>query len=332
MTQRKLRLMSGMRPTGELHLGNYLGALENWVTLQDEYECYFSVVDLHALTTAYAETEHLQKRMREMVLDWLAAGLDPDKCAIFVQSEIKEIAELHTLFSMVTPLPWLERVPTYKDQLQQLKEKEINTYGFLGYPLLQAADILICQAEVVPVGEDQLPHLELTREVARRFNHLYNAQMFPEPEARLNKIKLLPGLDNRKMSKSYQNYLAMTASTDVINTKVRSMVTDPGRIQKTDPGNPDICAVYAYHKIFNEPNAVDVEQNCKAGTIGCVDCKKRLANVLHDLIGPMHDRKEELLKRPDYVRHILDEGAVKMRKMAQQTIEQVREIMGLKWV
>ena len=329
-TQTKKSLMSGMRPTGEMHLGNYLGALDNWIQLQDEFNCYFSIVDWHALTTAYKEVDLLEDRIFDMACDWLASGLDPNKCAIFRQSEIKEIAELHLLFSMIIPLAWLERVPTYKDQLQQLKEKEINTYGFLGYPLLQSADILICQAEVVPVGEDQVPHVELTREVGRRFNHLYNTEIFIDPLARLTENKVLPGLDNRKMSKSYKNYIRLSASPDEVLTKVKSMVTDPERIRKDDPGNPYICSVYAYHKIFNTENSAEVESACKSGSIGCMQCKKLLADKLIELIQPIHERKEDLLQRPDYVRDVLAEGAKQTRIKANETMEKVREIMGIK--
>ena len=325
----KKSLMSGMRPTGELHLGNYLGALANWLDLQNEFDCYFSVVDWHALTTAYRETEQLQDRIFDMTCDWLAAGLDPNKCAIFRQSDIKEIAELHLLFSMITPLSWLERVPTYKDQLQQLKDKEINNYGFLGYPLLQAADILICQAEVIPVGEDQVPHIELTREVGRRFNHLYGEEVFIDPQARLTENKVLPGLDNRKMSKSYNNYIPLSASPDEVRAKVRSMVTDPNRIKKDDPGNPEVCSVYAYHKIFNPDNAVEIGDRCRAGTIGCMDCKGLLAEKLIALIEPIYLRKQELLKNKDYVHDVLAAGADKTRAKAQTTMDEVRRVMGI---
>jgi tryptophanyl-tRNA synthetase len=329
-TQAKKSLMSGMRPTGELHLGNYLGALDNWIQLQEEFNCYFSIVDWHALTTAYKEVDQLEDRIFDMACDWLASGLDPNKCAIFRQSEIKEIAELHLLFSMIIPLSWLERVPTYKDQLQQLKEKEINTYGFLGYPLLQSADILICQAEVVPVGEDQVPHIELTREIGRRFNHLYNTEIFIDPLARLTENKVLPGLDNRKMSKSYKNYIPLSASPDEVLTKVKSMVTDPERIRKDDPGNPYICSVYAYHKIFNTENRAEVEVACKAGSIGCMQCKRMLADKLIELIQPIHERKQDLIQRPDYVRDVLAEGAKKTRIKANETMEKVRKIMGIR--
>ncbi|OEH85714.1 tryptophan--tRNA ligase [Desulfuribacillus stibiiarsenatis] len=330
MTDVKKTLMSGMRPTGELHLGNYLGALENWVKLQNEYNCFFSIVDWHALTTAYKEVEQLDMRIFDMACDWLAAGLDPKQCAIFRQSDIKEIAELHLLFSMIIPLSWLERVPTYKDQLQQLKEKEINTYGFLGYPLLQACDILVCQGEVIPVGEDQVPHIELTREIGRRFNHLYNSEVFKDPIAKLTENKVLPGLDNRKMSKSYQNYIRLTASPDEIMQKVRSMVTDPERIRKDDPGNPEVCSVYAYHKIFNTDQAQEVATACKAGTIGCMQCKKILAEKLTLLIQPIYEKKQELVANPDYVKDVLNDGAKKTRAIALQSLEKVRELMGVR--
>lgn len=325
----KKSLMSGMRPTGELHLGNYLGALENWVKLQEDYNCYFSIVDWHALTTAYKEAEYLSDRVFDMTCDWLAAGLDPNKCSIFRQSEIKEIAELHLLFSMIIPLSWLERVPTYKDQLQQLKEKDINTYGFLGYPLLQSADILICQAEAVPVGEDQVPHIELTREVGRRFNHLYQKEIFKDPLALLTENKVLPGLDNRKMSKSYGNYIPLAADPKTVIKKVKSMVTDPNRLRKDDPGNPEVCSVFAYHKIFNTIELTDIEKNCRQGTIGCADCKNKLASKLNILIEPIYNRKQELVNNKTYVYEVLDLGAEKTRAVAVNTLKQVRDVMGI---
>jgi tryptophanyl-tRNA synthetase len=233
------RIMSGMRPTGSLHLGNYFGALENWIRLQDEYECFFSIVQWHALTTGYEDTSDIKDNIMEMAIDWLSAGLDPERCTIFLQSGVKEIAELHLLLSMIVPLSWLERCPTYKDQLAQLKEKDITTYGFLGYPNLMAADILVHKASVVPVGEDQNPHLELSREIARRFNYIYG-DTFPEPQAKMNQIKVLPGLDGRKMSKSYNNAIALSDSPDTIREKVRQMITDAEKIRKNDPGHPDI--------------------------------------------------------------------------------------------
>ncbi|MGB4648496.1 MAG: tryptophan--tRNA ligase, partial [Acetivibrionales bacterium] len=257
----KKTMLSGMRPTGALHLGNYFGALENWVKLQDEYDCYYFIADWHALTTGYEDTSELKSNINSMVIDWLSAGLDPEKCTIFLQSSVKEHAELHLLFSMMTPLSWLYRCPTYKDQLAQLKDRNITTYGFLGYPCLQAADILMYKAAAVPVGEDQVPHVELTREMARRFNYIFG-EVFPEPQAKLTKAKVLPGTDGRKMSKSYNNTIALSDDPDTVRKKVMSMVTDPARIRKDDPGHPEVCTVFSFHKVFNEEGVADTEAQC----------------------------------------------------------------------
>lgn len=323
---KRQRIVSGMRPTGELHLGNYFGALENWVRLQDEYECFYFIADWHALTTGYEDTSSIKENTRKVIIDWLSAGLDPKKCVIFNQSDIKEHAELHLLFSMIVPLPWLTRCPTYKDQIKQLKEKNIDTYGFLGYPCLQAADILVYKADAVPVGEDQLPHLELTREIGRRFNYLYG-EVFPEPQAKMTKAKVLPGLDGRKMSKSYGNTILLSEQPDEIRKRVNTMITDPARIKKDDPGHPDVCSVYAYKKIFNEAEVKDIESSCKTGKIGCVQCKKALAEKVIEYLQPMLEKREELMKTPDIVDSILEEGAVKAREIARETMEQVRGAM-----
>jgi tryptophanyl-tRNA synthetase len=324
----KQRIMSGMRPTGNLHLGNYFGALENWVKLQNDYDCFFSIVDWHALTTGYEDTKDLKDNILNIAVDWISAGLDPEKNTIFVQSAVKEIADLHLLLSMIVPLSWLERCPTYKDQLQQLKEKNIATYGFLGYPNLQAADILIHKADIVPVGEDQLPHLELAREIARRFNYMYG-ETFPEPQAKMNQIKLLPGLDGRKMSKSYNNTIALSDSPDMIREKVKTMITDPQRIRKTDPGNPYICSVYAYHKIFSIDIVKEVEENCKAGTIGCVQCKKLLADNIVAYMAPMYEKRIKLLEDKNKIIDILKTGTAAARVIAKQTISEVYEKMNM---
>ena len=323
-------ILSGMRPTGALHLGNYFGALENWVKLQNEYECYFEVADWHALTTGYEDTSEIKDNITDLIIDWLSAGLNPEKCHMFVQSKVKEHAELHLLLSMTTPLSWLERCPTYKDQLAQLKEKNISTYGFLGYPNLMAADIMLYKSDVVPVGEDQLPHLELTREMVRRFNFIFG-DVFPEPKALLTKAKVLPGLDGRKMSKSYGNTIALSDSPDTIRTKVKTMLTDPARIKKDDPGHPDICTVYAFHKVFNEEGVSEVESCCKAGTIGCVQCKKNLANKMVEYLEPIYDRRQEIIKTPDIIRDIINEGTKKATKKAQETMEEVRASMKIDW-
>ena len=326
--EKKGVILSGMRPTGRLQLGNLMGALDNWVKLQEEYQCFFSVVDWHALTTDYEDPERIRSNVQEMVIDWLSAGLDPEKCVIFKQSEVKEHAELYLLLSMLTPLSWLERCPTYKDQLIQLKEKNLATYGFLGYPLLQAADILIYKSNAVPVGEDQAPHIELTREIARRFNFLYR-EVFPEPKTLLNEVKLLPGIDGRKMSKSYGNTIFMSSSPEEIKEKVKLMITDPQRIRKSDPGDPDVCTVYAFHKIFNPEETKGIEEVCRKGEIGCVQCKKALAEKKIEHLRPIYEKRQELLKRPEYIREILDEGRAKAREKAVQTMEEVREAMML---
>jgi tryptophanyl-tRNA synthetase len=323
-------VLSGMRPTGPMHLGNYFGALANWVKLQDEHRCYFFVADWHALTTAYEDTSDLKEHINDLVIDWLSAGLDPEKCDMFLQSSVKEHAELHLLFSMNTPLSWLYRCPTYKDQISQLKDKNITTYGFLGYPLLQAADILIYRATAVPVGEDQIPHVELTREVARRFNHLYG-EVFPEPQTLLTEAKVLPGTDGRKMSKSYGNTIALSDPPDVVRKKVMSMLTDPARIRKDDPGHPDVCAVFSFHKVFNEEEVAEVESNCKAGKIGCVQCKKNLASKVVDYLAPIYERRQELLQKPAYIREVIEKGNDNARKIARATMAEVRRAMKIDW-
>lgn len=318
-----------MRPTGKLHLGNLFGALENWVKMQDEYDCFYCVVDWHALTTDYENPRKVGENVREMVMDWLSCGIDPQKAVVFKQSDVKEHAELHLLLSMLTPLSWLERVPTYKEQLHQIKGKNISTYGFLGYPLLQAADILVYKANAVPVGEDQAPHIELTREIARRFNYLYEQKIFPEPETLLNVYKVVPGLDNRKMSKSYNNIIEISIPLEEIPSRVRMMITDPGRIRKSDPGNPDICSVFAYHRIFNQDNPAEVEESCQKGSIGCVQCKTAVSTYMQNFLEPIYYKRRELEKNSQLVMDILAEGGKKARAVAQKTMEQVRQVMGL---
>ncbi len=326
----KGRIFSGMQPSGKFHLGNYLGALENWVRLQHDYECIFSIVDLHALTSKYEDTRELPENIHNMALDWLSAGLDPEKNIVFVQSQVKEHAELHLLLSMMTPLSWLERVPTYKDKLQQLgsQGKDINTYGFLGYPVLMTADIILYKADTVPVGEDQIPHLELAREIVRRFNHLYSP-VFPEPQAKLSKAPLLPGIDGRKMSKSYGNEIPYAASPDELRARVRLMVTDPQRIKKTDAGNPDVCTVHKFHKIFNLNQIDEISQSCRQAGIGCVDCKKRLAEQMVINLADIHVRRSEYEANPSRVKEILAYGNERARKMAAATMEEVRQAMNL---
>ncbi len=320
-----------MRPTGALHLGNYFGALENWVKLQKEYECFFFVADWHALTTGYEDTSDMKKNISDLIIDWLSAGLDPEKCTFFLQSNILEHAELHLLFSMSTPLSWLLRCPTYKDQLNQLKDKNITTYGFLGYPCLQAADILIYKAGFVPVGEDQLPHLELTREIARRFNYLFK-EVFPEPQAILTKAKVLPGTDGRKMSKSYGNTIALSDSPDEVRKKVSTMVTDPARVKKDDPGHPEVCTVFAFHKVFSEEEVPEIESMCRGGKIGCVQCKKNLANNMVKYLEPIYERRQKILGNPDLIKDIIQSGNEKARKVARKTMEEVRSAMNIDYI
>lgn len=322
----KGRILSGMRPTGPLHLGNLAGALANWVRLQDDYDCFFAVADWHALTTGYQDTSNVRGYVREVVIDWLAAGIDAERSVVFRQSDVKEHAELHLLFSMITPLGWLERCPTYKDQLQQLAEREITTHGFLGYPVLQAADILVYKADAVPVGEDQIPHIELTREIARRFNYLYSP-VFPEPKELLNKVPVLLGTDGRKMSKSYGNTIQISDGPEKVRSAVQSMITDPSRIRKTDPGHPDVCTVFGYYNAFAPDLAETRREECENAHIGCVACKKQLADTLLDYLAPVHERRREIEAKPGYIEQVLEEGAAKARPVAAATLAEAREAM-----
>lgn len=330
-TMKNKIIVSGMRPTGLLHLGNYFGALENWVKLQNEYNCLFFVADWHALTTGYEDTSELGANIENMIIDWLSAGLDPNKVTMFLQSSLKEHAELHLLFSMITPLSWLLRCPTYKDQIAQIKDKNITTYGFLGYPCLMATDILIYKAEYVPVGEDQLPHLEMTREIARRFNYIYE-NIFPEPKPLLTKAKVLPGTDGRKMSKSYDNTILLSDSPDEIQKKINSMITDPERIRKNDPGHPEVCTVFAFHKVFNEENVCEVEEQCRKGKIGCVQCKRNLARIMIEYLTPIYEKRQDILNKPDYIKEIIHKGNEEAKNIAQKTMEDVRRVMGVDWI
>lgn len=325
------RVLSGMRPTGKLHLGHLHGALENWRSLQDRYECFYFVADWHALTTEYRDPRVLKEYIGEMVLDWLAVGLDPERSVLFVQSWVKEHAELHLLFSMITPLGWLERNPTYKEQQEELKEKDLGTYGFLGYPVLQAADILIYKAEFVPVGKDQLPHVELCREIARRFNYLYG-ETFPEPQALLTESPYVPGTDGRKMSKSYNNAVYLSDPPEVISSKISVMFTDPQRGRRTDPGRPELCPVFALHRLYSpEERQREIDQECRRAGIGCVDCKRILIGNLLQALSPLQEKRSKLLDRKDEVREILIEGSQKARQVAQETMEEVRRALALDW-
>jgi tryptophanyl-tRNA synthetase len=326
------RVLSGMRSTGKLHLGNYVGALDNWVRMQDEYQCFFEVADWHALTTDYADTSRVKENSLEVALDWLAAGLDPEKSVIFIQSHVPAHAELHLLFSMITPLGWLERVPSYKEQQENIKGKDLGTYGFLGYPCLQAADILIYKADVVPVGEDQVAHVELTREIARRFNGFYgkSGDVFPEPKALLTPAAKLPGTDGRKMSKSYGNTIMLTDPEPVVRQKLKTMVTDPARVRRSDPGNPDVCPVGDLHKIFSSKDTIEkVNQGCRSAGIGCIECKSWAADSLVKLLNPMQERRRKFEENPSLAWDILEAGTERARKAAGETMNEVRAAMGM---
>jgi tryptophanyl-tRNA synthetase len=326
------RVLSGMRSTGKLHLGNYVGALDNWVRMQDEYECFFEVADWHALTTDYADTSRVKQNSLEVALDWLAAGLDPGKSVIFIQSHVPAHAELHLLFSMITPLGWLERVPSYKEQQENIKGKDLGTYGFLGYPCLQAADILIYKADVVPVGEDQVAHVELTREIARRFNGFYgkSGDVFPEPKALLTPAAKLPGTDGRKMSKSYGNTILLTDPEPVVRQKLKTMVTDPARVRRSDAGNPDICPVGDLHKIFSSQDTLaKVDVGCRSAGIGCIECKSWAADSLVKLLNPMQERRRKFEENPALAWDILEDGTERARRAAGETMNEVRAAMGM---
>jgi tryptophanyl-tRNA synthetase len=394
------RVLSGMRPTGRLHLGNYYGALKNWVNLQYEYECFFFVADWHMLTTGYEDTSKLPEQIHDVLIDWLAAGLNPGVCTLFVQSHVPEHAELHLLLSMMTPLGWLERVPSYKDQQEQLKEKDLATYGFLGYPLLQSADILVYRAAFVPVGEDQIAHVEMTREVARRFNHLYGREpdfeeraeravkslgsrnsttykqlrrkfqesgdtealsraralvtsntritvadrerllgfleggsvaILPEPQVLLTQAARVPGLDGRKMSKSYGNTIGMREEPESVTKKLRAMQTDPARVRRTDPGDPEKCPVWDLHKIYSDDaTRAWVNEGCRTAGIGCLDCKQPVIDKVVEEVTNLRRRAQEFEENPELVRGIVAEGADKARDAARQTLDEVRRAMHLR--
>lgn len=325
---KKKSVLSGMRPSGKLHLGNLLGALHNWVELQEEYDCFYFIADWHALTTDYSDTSEIKENIREMVVDWLSAGIDPEKSTIFIQSHLPEHAELHLLLSMITPLSWLERVPSYKEQQQQIKDKDLATYGFLGYPMLQAADIIIYKADYVPVGIDQVPHIELTREIAKRFNFLYKKQVFPIPEPKLTEFPKIPGVDGRKMSKSYNNCIYLSDSDDIMRSKINRMMTDPQRARRNDPGDPEVCPVFTFHKIYSPSEDIEkIVPACKKAEIGCVDCKKMLIEKLVEALKPFHEKRQELLNSPKKVEEILRMGVDKARKVASATLAEVKEAM-----
>lgn len=324
------RVLSGMRPSGKLHLGNLMGALKNWKELQDEgYRCFYFAADWHALTTDYEDTREIKENVLDMAVDWLCAGLDPEKSTLFVQSWVPEHAELHLMLSMLVPLPWLERNPTFKEQLKEIEGKEIFNYGFLGYPVLQAADIVIYKAHYVPVGADQLPHLELTREIVRRFNSLYG-EVFPEPEAKLTAFPKLPGTDGRKMSKSYNNAIYLSDPPEVVRQKVRNMMTDPARVHRKDPGNPEVCPVFDFHRIFSSQDQINwVDKGCRTAGIGCVDCKKVLADNLLKEMEPYFERRLEIAAKPERVQEVLREGSARARAIARKTLEEARAAMNI---
>jgi tryptophanyl-tRNA synthetase len=358
--ENRKRVLSGMRPTGKLHLGNYMGALFNWVKLQDEYECYFFIADYHALTTDYADTTGLKQNIRDVALDFLAAGLDPKKSTIFRQSKIPAHFELNDLLAMITPISWLERVPTYKDQQEQLKERDLATFGFLGYPLLQSADILVYQPAFVPVGQDQAAHVEITREIARRFNFLYGTPgehavipgshaftmvtaggvgvpsfpenlrkttvILPEPEVLLTPSPKLPGTDGRKMSKSYGNTILLSDPEREVRSKLKTMVTDPARVKRTDPGNPDICPVFDLHKVFStEQTQCEAAEGCRTAGIGCIPCKGWLADAVVKELAPIQERRRYFEAHEDEVKAILEDGAKRANLCANETMRQVRK-------
>jgi len=323
-------IFSGMRPTGKLHLGNYLGALENWVKLQKEYKCFFGVVDLHALTTGYDQTEELKENIREMLIDWFSAGIDPEKSTVLIQSYVPEHAELHLLFSMITPVPWLERNPVLKEQVRDLGLKENINYGLLGYPVLMASDILIYKSNAVPVGEDQIHHIELAREIARRFNSLYQ-NIFPLPQVKLTKVPRVPGIDGKRMSKSLGNTISISDCPKIINEKVKSMITDTQKIRLNDPGHPGVCVVFTYQKIFNPDQYKEISRGCKSGKLGCVECKKILAQTLANKFAGFREKRKYFEKNPKIIREIVIEGSRQARIVARQTLEEAKKAMKINY-
>ena len=321
----KKRIASGMRPTGKLHLGHIHGALNNWRSLQEDYQCFYFIADWHALTSEYEHPEIIKETTKDIIIDWISVGLDPEKSVFFIQSSIKEHAELHLIFAMVTPLSWLERNPTYKEQLKEMAQRNLYTYGFLGYPVLQAADILMYKAHGVPVGEDQSPHVELTREIARRFNHFYS-NVFPLPEVLLTPEAKILGIDRRKMSKGYDNAIFISDSKEVIEKKVDEMITDPQRARRSDPGRPGYCNVFTFHELYTDKETVkEINESCRKATIGCVDCKRIMAASLNLSLEPIREKRKELEANPRTIDTIIEEGNRKARKIAKSTMKEVRE-------
>jgi tryptophanyl-tRNA synthetase len=327
---RAKRVVSGMRPTGPLHLGNYHGALSNWVNIQDDYECFFFIADWHALTSDYENSGNITKYVWQMMIDWLSLGLTPEKSTLFIQSRVPEHAELFLYLSMITPIPWLERNPTFKEQIIQVQNKDLSTFGFLGYPVLQAADIIMYKADGVPVGVDQVPHVEITREIARRFNFLYGS-VFPEPDAILTQTSKILGIDRRKMSKSYHNAIYLSDSPEEIAAKVSQMITDPKRARKSDPGDPDICNVFDFHKLYSDKETISmVNEKCRKARIGCVECKKMMADFLIKALEPMYAKRQYYENKPNLVEDIFVSGSEKARKTAVETMVQVKSAVKIK--
>jgi tryptophanyl-tRNA synthetase len=324
----KKRILSGMQPSGLLHLGNYYGALKNWIELQEQFECFYFVADWHSLTTLYEDPSHIKKYSFEVVVDWLSAGLDPEKSTLFVQSRIPEHAELHLILSMVVPVPWLERNPTYKEKQVEVKSVDMSSYGFLGYPVLQTADIVLYDADYVPVGIDQAPHLEISREIVRRFNGIYKKKAFKEPQSKISEIPKLNGVDGRKMSKSYNNAIYLSDSEKEITKKVKSMLTDPARGLRTDPGDPDVCNLFPFHKLYSPPEMQkEIDRDCRTAAIGCGDCKMKLAGTMLEGLRPHMERRREIAAKPKEVEEILEEGTRKAQKVAKATMARAKQAM-----
>lgn len=324
-------ILSGIQSSGKLHLGNLFGAVLNWVNLQNEYKCYYFIADLHSLTGSLGKYKNIKEYRKNIILNLLAFGIDPEKSVLFIQSQVPEHTQLHLILSMLTPLPWLERNPTYKDKILELKNKDLNNYGFLGYPVLQAADIILYKANKVPVGEDQLPHLELAREIVRRFNNNFG-EVFPEPQPLLTRVPKIPGLDGRKMSKSFNNAIYLDDEEETVNKKVMQLITDPQRIHLKDKGHPDICNSFMLHKAFSSDEEMqDLRNQCESASIGCVQCKKNLAQKINSYLAPHHEKREELKKNMSYVEDVIAEGNKLAKEKAQTTIREVYQKVGLEY-
>lgn len=323
----KTRVLSGMQPSGPMHLGNLLGAVENWKILQTQHECFFFVADWHALSTNYADTSRLKTYTRELLIDWLAAGIEPNRATVFIQSSVPEHAILHLLLSMIIPIPWLERNPTYKEKQEEIRERDLSTYGFLGYPVLQSADILLYKPDYVPVGRDQLPHLELTRELARRFNKLYSP-VFSEPRELLTQFPKVLGTDGRKMSKSYGNTINLSDTETEVRQKLKTMVTDPARVRRTDKGNPDVCPVYDFHKIFSPVEVIQqINSDCRTAAIGCIDCKRQVADAMVARLSPIWEKRAALTAHPGQTSEIVESGRQRASAVASTTMTEVKDAM-----